>query len=190
MATVLKNVIAFTGLVVGVPTARAHGLNINGISVAPDFVIPATNGYTITASATQITVTRDSVDAEEDLNVFCERWHSIERVLPLPGQLTGLIPFIAIGGGAGGGGGGTVTGFDYTVTGAEPDLANIVIAIPGAPLATDEYIATVTQGGADADDFLGPKVVTATQTDSQFVLSLTSEAEAGYVFNFLLFIPS
>jgi hypothetical protein len=41
------------------------------------------------------------------VNIYVEYWHSIEEVLPLPGQLVGLTPFFLSAGGGGGGGAAT-----------------------------------------------------------------------------------
>jgi len=90
--TILKNVVAFSGLLIGVPVALPHGLNVNGTPVVPQLVLPAAGGYTITANATAITVTRLATGAAA-VQVFAERWHSIEDVLPVT-ELAGLVPFI------------------------------------------------------------------------------------------------
>jgi len=104
MATILKNIVQFTGLVVGVPTPLPHGLNINGNPIAPQLGGADASGFTVTADTVNVTVTRTASASSGDVNVFVEYWHSIEAVLP-PGKLIGLIPFFFAGGGGGGGGG-------------------------------------------------------------------------------------
>lgn len=99
MATILKNVVQFAGLAVGVPVALPHGLNVNGTSVVPDFVAPSAVGFTITVNATNVTVTRTASAPSGSVNVYVERWHSIEDVIP-PGGLAGLLPFVTAGGSA------------------------------------------------------------------------------------------
>ncbi len=90
---VLKNVLRFTGLVVGVPSVLPHLMSINSVAIAPRLVIPQNSGYIVSADATNVTVTR-LPGAGGALDVYCEYWHSIESVLPLPGQLVGLTPFV------------------------------------------------------------------------------------------------
>lgn len=106
MGTILKNVVRFTGLVVGVPVALPHRLNVNGIPVAPRIGGANNACFTITANTINVTATR-TADAGPDVDVYVEFWHSIEAVVPLvpaPGQLAGLVPlfFASCGGGGGG----------------------------------------------------------------------------------------
>lgn len=107
VGTILKNVLSFTGLALGVPTALPHSLTVNGISVAPQLGGFSASGFTATANATNVIVTRLTAAISGDVNVYVERWHTIEDVLPLPGQLAGLVPFFFGNDGGGGGGGGT-----------------------------------------------------------------------------------
>ncbi len=110
MATILKNILSFTGLVVGVPVVLPHRLNVNGIPALPRTVEPDLGGFTITADATNVTVTR-TVDGGAAVNVLVEFWHTIEAVVPLvppPGQLIGQVPWIQQPGAGGGGGGSTI----------------------------------------------------------------------------------
>jgi len=93
MLTLLKNVLSFTGLTVGVPTSLPHGLNVNGVAVAPRLGGANATGFTFTANATNVTATRLASASSGDVNVFVEFWHTIENVLPVPGQLAGLTPF-------------------------------------------------------------------------------------------------
>lgn len=102
MGTILKNVVSFTGLAVGVPTALPHRMNVNGYAVIPQVVLPSQPGFTVTANTINVTVTR-TVDAPTDsINIYCEHWHTIEDLEP-PGGLGSLVPFIGSGGGGGGG---------------------------------------------------------------------------------------
>jgi hypothetical protein len=89
--TIIKNVIPFTALVVGVPQTTLHGLMIRGAPALPQFVLPDIGGYTITVTTTTVTVTRTTGPAA--VNVYLEHWHTIEALLP-PGKLAGLVPFI------------------------------------------------------------------------------------------------
>ncbi len=94
MATLLKNVVRFVGLLPGVPTALAHGLQLdNGVvvPVLPDFAAAKTlaAGTQISAVFTTTLVTLTNTTAETvDVDVFVEYWHTFERALPtdpLPG---------------------------------------------------------------------------------------------------------
>lgn len=101
MPSVLKNVLRFTGLVVGVPAQQPHGLNYNGAPHAPHFGWASSGGFTIVSSATHVTVTRGA-DAADAVDVAVELWHSIENAQPLPsGIAPGLLPFIVQGGSGG-----------------------------------------------------------------------------------------
>jgi len=91
--TILKNILRFTGLVIGVPVALPHRLNVREIPVVPRIVLPGEGGFVVTADAINVTVTR-TVAGTADVDVYVEFWHTIEAVVPLPGQLAGLVPFI------------------------------------------------------------------------------------------------
>lgn len=160
MATVLKNVLQFVGLTVGVPVATAHGININGLAVAPDLVLPTAGGFTITADSINVTVTREA-DASADVNIYVERWHSYERSLPLPGQLSGLIPIIINGGGSSGSVGPfaiasspqnnySPTGFDSSVTliVIAPTVNLVMTGLAAMPDGTEVEIANRSPNGA------------------------------------------
>jgi hypothetical protein len=101
MGTILKNVLAFTGLPIAVPVSLPHRLNVNGHAVIPQLVAANAGGFTIAADDVNVTVTRTT--GGPAVNIYTEHWHTIEAVVPLPGQLAGLVPFI-ISGGSGGGG--------------------------------------------------------------------------------------
>jgi len=109
VSTILKNILAFSSLAVGVPVVLPHRLNVNGIPALPKTVEPDVGGFVITADATNITVTR-TVTGPAAVNVLVEFWHTIESVVPLvppPGKLIGQVPWIqqpGAGGGSSGGG--------------------------------------------------------------------------------------
>jgi hypothetical protein len=96
MATILKNVLQFTDLAIGVPAALPHRLNVNEIPVMPKLGGLDAEGFTVTADTTNVTVTR-TINAESgNVRVYVEYWHTIESVTPLvppPGKLAGLTPF-------------------------------------------------------------------------------------------------
>lgn len=137
MPTVLKNVLRYTGLAVGVPVALPHQINVNDVPKTPQIVIPKLGGFVVTADAVNVTVTR-SVVGGPDLDVYVEFWHTIEAVVPLPG-LGGLVPFILEPGSGGGGS----TGVDVQDEG---------IPLPGNPHQTLNFegagvVATDMGGG-------------------------------------------
>ncbi len=139
MATILKNILSFTGLVIGVPVALPHRLNVKNISVIPRTVEPDVGGFTIAANATTVTVTR-TVDGPAAVNVLVEYWHSIEAVVPLvppPGQLAGQVPWIQQPGAGGGGGS------------SEISAANVLTFRPGSgltgPVVFDDFNALYAQ---------------------------------------------
>jgi len=104
MSTILKNIVRFTGLVIGVPVALPHRLNVNGVPALPRTVEPNTGGFTITANTSNVIVTR-TADGAASVDVLVEYWHSIEAVVPLvppPGELAGLVPWVQQPGAGGG----------------------------------------------------------------------------------------
>lgn len=93
MATILKNIVRFTGLVVGVPVVLPHLLNVNGFPVLPRLVFPNEGGHVVSANTLTVTVTR-TISGTDSVDVYVEFWHTIEALVPLPGQLAGLVPFV------------------------------------------------------------------------------------------------
>lgn len=71
--------------------------------------------------------------------------------------------------------------FQYTVTGAEPDLSELAISIPTATADTAYGVVFTTQGAART--LVGD---INTKTTVSFVLSLTGDASAGDVITFYL----
>ena len=136
MGTILKNIVRFTGLAIGVPTALPHRLNVNNVSVVPRLVFTALEGFTTAADATNVTVTR-LASGPAAVDVYVEYWHTIEALVPLPGQLAGLVPFLLNPGAGGGGGGGTTF------------MSNCLIFRPGSgltgPIVFDTWAALYAQ---------------------------------------------
>jgi len=100
---ILKNILRFTNLAVGIPTVLPHLLNVNQVPVLPQIVIPREGGISTAADTLNVTVTRLS-GGPQDVDVYVEHWHTIESALPLPGQLAGLVPFLLEPGTSGPGG--------------------------------------------------------------------------------------
>jgi hypothetical protein len=151
MATILKNVLQFTGLAIGVPTSLPHKLNVNGIPVAPKLGGANMEGFTITADTTNVIVTRTVNAGGDAVQVYVEYWHTIEAVLPLlppPGKLIGLTPFFFASGGA---------------SGPEVNVEDQGGAIPNNPHSTLNFVGdgvTATDAGAGVATITIPGVVT------------------------------
>lgn len=92
-----------------------------------------------------------------------------------------------LGGGGGGGGGGNAQRFQYTVTGVEPDLSELVIPLPAA---RSDALYLVTPSQEQATYGLHANVATASKTTTQFTLSLSADATAGDVFSFIVDDPT
>lgn len=73
--------------------------------------------------------------------------------------------------------------FTYTVTGGEPDLAALVIALPAAQ-PNANY--SVFPAQSTFTNLLAMGVQAASKTVAQFVLTLSGNATAGDVFAFLI----
>ena len=112
MTVRLLNIVRFSGLVVGTPTALPHALITAGArAVIPDVLIPNVGGFTITADATNVTVTRLTGADPAAVDVLAESWHTFLRTFgatnPQPGVLPdgSLVPqpfVLSPGGGSGG----------------------------------------------------------------------------------------
>lgn len=105
VATRLKNIVRFTGLAVGVPAQLPHNLNLSGVPLIPDRVIAnEIAGFAVAADDTNVTVTRDSSDAPDNVDVLVQYWHSENRVFGPFGdyQPAALVPspFVTPGGAA------------------------------------------------------------------------------------------
>jgi hypothetical protein len=140
MGTILKNIVQFTGLVIGVPTSLPHRLNVNGRPVMPKIGGGDAGGFTITADTVDVTATR-LAGADPDVNVYVEYWHTLESVTPLippPGQLIGLTPLFFAGGSGGSGAASQLLSIygdgsygDYVTAGDETWTS--LAGAPGAP---------------------------------------------------------
>jgi hypothetical protein len=96
MGTILKNILDFTDLVLNVPTSLPHRLNVKGTPVTPKLGGASAEGFTVTADATNVTVTRTINADSGNVRIYVEYWHTFEAVVPLippPGGLVGLTPF-------------------------------------------------------------------------------------------------
>lgn len=102
MATQLKNIVRFIGIVDSTTTVLPHHLNLSGRALTPDILtsdFPDTLGLAITADDTNVTVINDT-GSTIDVDVLCEYWHSIERAFG-PRAVTDLAPKPFLVGGTG-----------------------------------------------------------------------------------------
>jgi hypothetical protein len=173
LGTILKNILQFTGLVVGTPVSLPHKLNVNGVALVPQVVAANQSGFTVTANATNVTVTMTADATTNNVNILCELWHSIEDVEP-PGGLSALFPFVINGSGSGGGGGGGSGGI-YTATGLEGTSFPVTFAALGiTPPAS--YVAIVQVNAAAG--FIVATTPPSSWTGSQITVNIGSALAA------------
>jgi len=115
---ILKNILAFNGLGIGVPASQPHRLNRGDGITTPRLLAADAAGFTITADALNVTVTRTTGGAS--VNVYAELWHTLEDAEPYPGLAPTSFPFVIDANGGGGGGGGIT------------ELTSDVLAGPGS----------------------------------------------------------
>lgn len=86
MKTRLFSIVSFVAVAPGDSVSLPHGINVsNGTSIVPDEIKRRTDGdFEVTADTTDVTVTNTGAEAS-DIDVLCERWHTIERQLGLDG---------------------------------------------------------------------------------------------------------
>lgn len=194
-ASALKNVLQFTGLVVDTPSALAHGLNLNGTAVTPQFIIPDAGPYTITVNATNVIVTRTADSPGDAVGVYVEYFHTIEAVFPGNGAAPAGFPFIVNLGSGGGGGGGSGNLIVWTVAKTWAEVYVEIQAADGPKIVLverdDAGARTMTNnGGAPTDlwdvmfvafsqqawDFSGARQVDI-NVDDEFLLGVEPNSE-------------
>lgn len=104
MATRLIQIVTFANVP---PTGIAtlpHGININDVPQAPDFIAGDTPNFSINATPTDVSVVNNSATDTLTINVWLELKHTMPRQLGAA-QLAGLVPrpFVASAGTSGGG---------------------------------------------------------------------------------------
>jgi hypothetical protein len=123
--TRLIQVLLFTNVPGGGGVATLpHGININDIPQAPDFVAADTSGFGIAVTATDVTVTNNNA-LDTTVNIWLELKHTIPRQLGAA-QTLGLTPrpFVAASGSSGGNNSGwTDDGTTVRLTDAGDDVA-------------------------------------------------------------------
>lgn len=99
MATTLQNTLRFTGLVLGVPQLRAHGINIDGLARTPWITIPNRGPFTVAVDSANVYVTRIATSPGDTVDVWVYLPHTAVGVSPAPTPtFSGLptnFPFVA-----------------------------------------------------------------------------------------------
>lgn len=163
MAQVLKNILSFTGLGIGVPASLPHGLNRGTGPATPRLIAANAPGFTITANAINVTVTRTTGGAA--VSVYAELWHTYEDAEPYPGLALANFPFVIDANGAGGGGGGSNIILD-----------NQGVVLPGNPFATLDF----TGGGVVAANAgAGLATITIPGTVTTDGITITGDGSTG-----------
>ena len=157
-ATTLKNIVQFAGLVVGVPVAIPHGINLLGVPKAPHITIPRVAGFVVAVDTVNVTVTRVPTSPGPDLDVFVWFFHTIDAVFPAPVTTTPAgFPFILQPGGSSVASPAPVTCFVYRPGGVPvanvyttwPTLMAAVATVDGCKeiLVDDSIAAAFTTAG-------------------------------------------
>ncbi len=108
MATILKNVLRFTGLVIGVPTLQPHLLNVDTLgAVTPNLTFPDRGPFIVAVDATNVTVTRVATSPGDTVDVYVEFVYSPSRVFNPAEDPPTEFPFVLQPGGGGGGSAGS-----------------------------------------------------------------------------------
>lgn len=187
----LHNILTATNIAAGGFAVLAHGLNVQGVAVLPEFIDIENGAFDVTAFTTT-TITVQNISAAIATGRFEVQFrHSMVRAdgPPVSGPFTpiGVTPFIRRGSNLGAGGTGNLQSFRYTVTGAEPDLADFMVPLPAAR-STDVYRVTGDLAGATVIvglDF--PDLVAGDRTTTDFRLQATAALTAGDQIDFHVF---
>ena len=159
---VLKNILSFTGLGIGVPASLPHGLNRGTGPATPRLVAANAPGFTITANTINVTVTRTTGGAA--VSVYAELWHTYEDAEPYPGLALANFPFVIDANGAGGGGGSTIIVEDEGVL------------VVGGPFATLDFVG---EGVVATDGGGGTATVTIPRTVATDGVTITGDGTTG-----------
>jgi hypothetical protein len=168
VTSILKNILRFTGLIVGVPVVQPHNLNLSTsgtpLPLLPQFVASDAGGFTVAITNLTVTVTRTAAAATGTVRVYVEHWHTIEEVLP-PGNLATLVPFLIQPGTGGGGGGGST----------------ILVEDEGVPVVGGPFTALdfVGEGVVASDGGGGTATVTIPRTVAVDGTTITGDGSTG-----------
>jgi hypothetical protein len=189
MATRLYEVLTFANVAAGGMATLPHQLNVNGVPIVPDFLFSDAAGFSLVAADDASITVQNNNPGAATLDLALMSMFSIERYFGQGGPVsTGAPgsqvpqPFWVSGGGAGSAA--KEQGFSYTVTGAEPDLANLVIPLPSARPSAAYNVQITPQTQAIQTTYNAPD---ADKTNNQFVLALGTDATAGDKFSFLIY---
>ncbi len=155
MSTRLIQVLTFTNVAPAATVIQAHQINVNGTATRPDLVAADASGFTITADATQVSVTNNNPDPTT-VHVWLERKHTTPRQL---GALANLSPQPFVFAAGGGGGGGSAAVFQWNVGVPWATVYAAMAALTGPKICLVEYDPatngdrTVTNNGGVPQDF-------------------------------------
>ena len=170
--SVLYNVLSFAGLVVGVPAVIPHGLNYNGAPAVPRSVAPNAVGFTTTADATNLTVTRTAAASSGTVLVYVEIPNTPDNLPPKPNAIAA--PFVF------GAGGGSIAGITVQDEGAgiaNNPHATVNFVGPGVIASDIAGVATVTIGaGAIKSIVLANSPYTILSTDDVLFVDTSAGA--------------
>lgn len=187
----LHQILTAANLAAGGVAVLAHGLNVQGVPVLPEFIDIDNPFFDVTATTTTTITVRNNGTTAQTGRFEVQFRHSLVRAdgPPVNGPFTpiAVTTFIRRGGGIPNTGNGQF--FRYTVTGAEPDLSDFMVPLPAAR-ASDVYRVTGDLAGATVIvglDF--PDLVAGDRTTTDFRLVATAPLTAGDQIDFHVFDP-
>lgn len=177
MANTLKSQLSFANVASGGTAVLAHGIQLNGTALEPDFISIENPLFDYVSSTdTTVTVINNGPDVDS-CRILCELWHTIERVFGDGSKNLPSKPFISRGVDDGGGGSDTTQRFTYECDGSEG--SDFFITLPAAR-ADDDYIPQVTNGGVtELLVFDCPDIVAGDRTTTQFRVITSAAVQAG-----------
>jgi hypothetical protein len=191
MANRLWTVLTFNNIAGGGGVStQAHDLHVSLYARTPDVLWCNNSSFSITADATDVTVTNNAAGAES-CNVLVMSLHSILRsfgssavdtMTPQP------VYFTSSGGGGGGGGASVAQRFTEVLTGAEG--SDFLVTLPVA-MATDTYLVWAQLQGVTAMYSIDlPDLIPGDRTTTQFRVITTADVAAGDEISFYVDDPA
>lgn len=175
--TILKNILQFTGLVVGTPVSLPHLLELNLTKVVPNLIALSAAGFAVTADNTNVTVTRQASATTGNVNIYVEQWHSIETVEPGAGLPSGDFPFVISAGGSSSSAPLTPA-FTYVATGAE-NPAGFMVNFPSGARGGVPYIAIVQVSNYQVGGFVEANAPPSGYADSNIQVRTAAQLNVG-----------